>query len=42
LYEKNELDKYLKELDRIEEPDKRTDLTSAEKVLMKILNALSS
>jgi DNA topoisomerase I len=40
LYEKNSLDKYLKELDKVEEPDKKTDLTSDEKILMKILKTL--
>lgn len=40
LYEKNTLQKYLKELDDIEKPDDRTGLTSDEKVLMKILSEL--
>ncbi len=37
LYEEKNLDKYLKELDDIEEPDQKTDHTKDEKVLMKIL-----
>ncbi len=37
LYEKNNLDKYLKELDKLEEPDKKSGLTAEEKLLMKIL-----
>lgn len=37
LYESKSLSKYLKELDVIEEPDAKTDLTSDEKVLMRIL-----
>lgn len=40
LYEKNTLQKYLKELDDIEKPDDRTGYTSDEKVLMKILSEL--
>lgn len=40
LYEKNDLDKYLKELDRIEEPDEKSGLTSDEKILLKILKTL--
>jgi DNA topoisomerase I len=40
LYEQNSLQKYLKELDRIEKPDELTGLTSEEKVLMKILAQL--
>lgn len=40
LYEQNNLMHYLKGLDEIEEPDERSDLTTAEKVLMKILKAL--
>lgn len=40
LYEENNLDKYLKELDTIEKPDDLTGLTSEEKVLMKILQQL--
>jgi DNA topoisomerase I len=40
LYEKNNLTRYLKELDDIEEPDTRTDLTSDEKILMRILRTL--
>lgn len=37
LYEKDEIEKYLKELDGIEEPDTPNTLTKDEKVLMKIL-----
>jgi len=37
LYEENNLDKYLKELDALEEPDNKSGLTKEEKVLMKIL-----
>lgn len=37
LYEKNEIEKYLNELDGIEEPDTPNTLTRDEKVLMKIL-----
>ena len=40
LYEDQNLDKYLKELDRIEKPDDLSGLTSEEKVLMKILQEL--
>lgn len=40
LYEKNSLQKYLKELDGIEKPDNLTGLTSEERVLMKILSEL--
>jgi DNA topoisomerase I len=40
LYEKNSLAKYLKELDAVEEPDETADLTSDEKVLMRILKSL--
>lgn len=40
LYEENNLDKYLKELDGIEKPDDLTGLTSEERVLMKILQEL--
>lgn len=40
LYEENNLMHYLKGLDEIEEPDERSGLTTAEKVLMKILKAL--
>ncbi|RAW01788.1 DNA topoisomerase IB [Pseudochryseolinea flava] len=40
LYEENNLKKYLKELDNIEEPDERTGLAHDEKVLMKILKSL--
>ena len=37
LYEENNLSSYLKELDKLEEPDNRSDLTREEQVLMKIL-----
>lgn len=40
LYEEQGLDKYLKELDAIEQPDDLAGLTSEERVLMKILKAL--
>jgi DNA topoisomerase-1 len=40
LYEEKNLDKYLRELDKIEKPDDLAGLTSEEKVLMKILKEL--
>jgi DNA topoisomerase-1 len=40
LYEEQGLQKYLKELDKIEKPDDLTGLTSEEKILMKILREL--
>ncbi len=40
LYEENTLDKYLKELNDIEQPDNLTGLTSEERLLMKILQTL--
>jgi len=40
LYEENNLGKYIKELDKIEEPDDLSGLTSEERVLMKILKEL--
>jgi len=40
LYEKDEISKYLNELDGIEEPDKRSGLTKDEQVLMKVLKQL--
>lgn len=40
LYEENNLNKYLAELDAIEKPDDLSGLTSEEKVLMKILQQL--
>lgn len=40
LYEENTLEKYLKELDVIENPDNLTGLTSEERVMMKILQQL--
>ncbi len=42
LYEKDEINKYLNELDGIEEPDDKASLTKDEKVLMKILKQLIS
>lgn len=40
LYEEDNLQKYLRELDEIERPDDHADLTQEEKVLMKILKKL--
>src|SRR6478752_5940210 len=40
LYEKDEISKYLNELDGIEEPDERSRLTKDEQVLMKVLKQL--
>ena len=40
LYEENNLDKYLNELDEIEEPDNLAGLTTDERILMKILRQL--
>jgi len=40
LYEEKNLHKYLDELDKIEQPDDLTGLTSEEKILMKILKEL--
>lgn len=40
LYEENNLNKHLNELDEIEKPDELTGLTSEERVLMKILSEL--
>ena len=40
LYEEDNLQKYLNELDAIEKPDDHSDLTQEEKVLMKILKKL--
>lgn len=37
LYEENNLSTYLHELDKLEEPDNKSDLTGEERVLMKIL-----
>ncbi|MEP6748158.1 MAG: DNA topoisomerase IB [Bacteroidota bacterium] len=37
LYEENNLSDYLKELDKLEEPDNKTGLTGEERILMKIL-----
>jgi DNA topoisomerase-1 len=39
LYEQNNLQKYLAELDKLEEPDDKTGLTAEEGVLMKILQS---
>ncbi len=39
LYETNTLDKYLNQLEKIEEDDNKSDLTQEEKVLMKILTS---
>jgi hypothetical protein len=41
LYEENELDKHLDELEKLEETDDHTGLTNNEKVLMKILKEIS-
>jgi len=40
LYENNEIEKYLTELDGIEEPDDKSGLTKDEKILMKVLEKL--
>ena len=40
LYENNEIEKYLSELDGIEEPDDKSGLTKDEKILMKVLEKL--
>ena len=40
LYEDQNLDKYLKELDAIEKPDDLSGFTTEERVLMKILQEL--
>jgi DNA topoisomerase-1 len=40
LYEEKSLNRYLKELDKIEQPDDLAGLTTEEKVLMKILKEL--
>jgi len=40
LYEDKNLDRYMKELDKIEQPDELSGLTSEERVLMKILKEL--
>ena len=39
LYEENKLTKYLQELNKLEEPDDKTGLTTIEQVLMKILKS---
>lgn len=41
LYEENNLNKYLKELDSIEEPDRRTGLAHDEEILMRVLKAVN-
>lgn len=41
LYEEQQLSSYLKQLDKIEEPDDAASLTSEEKVLMKLLKKIS-
>ncbi len=41
LYEEQQLNSYLKQLDKIEEPDDVASLTSEEKVLMKLLKKIS-
>jgi DNA topoisomerase-1 len=41
LYEENQIQKYLDELDKIEAYDKKTGLTSDEKVLMRLLEEVS-
>ena len=40
MYENNEIEKYLSELDGIEEPDDKSGLTKDEKILMKVLEKL--
>ena len=40
LYEEDQLQQYMKELDNIEEPDDKTGYAHDEKVLMKVLKAL--
>jgi DNA topoisomerase-1 len=42
LYEENNLNRYIKELDAIEEPDRKTGLAHDEEVLMKVLRRISS
>ncbi len=42
MYEHDEIESYLKELDGIEEPDDKSGLTKDEKVLMKVLKKLIS
>ncbi len=42
MYENDEIESYLKELDGIEEPDNKSGLTKDEKVLMKVLKKLVS
>ncbi len=40
LYEESALDKYLKQLEKVEECDEKTSLTQEEKILMKVLETL--
>jgi DNA topoisomerase-1 len=40
MYEENNLKKYITALDKIEEPDDKTDLTGEEKVLMRVLGQM--
>lgn len=42
LYEENNLNRYIKELDAIEEPDRKTGLAHDEEVLMKVLKSINS
>ncbi len=37
LYEENNLNRYIKDLDAIEEPDRKTGLANDEEILMKVL-----
>jgi DNA topoisomerase-1 len=41
MYEDNNLEKYQKELEKLEQCDDKTDLTNDEKILMKILKAIT-
>ena len=41
MYEEDKLNRYLYELDKIEAPDNHADLTPEEKLLMKVLKALT-
>jgi len=40
MYENDEINNYLKELDGIEEPDDKSGLAKDEKILMKVLRKL--
>ena len=42
LYETGEIEKYLKELDKIEKDDDKSGLTAEEKIMMKILKTNKS